>query len=300
MESVMLSSGVRISRLIHGMWRLMDWPLSVKERAELLESTVDLGITTFDHADIYGDYECESAFGETMALSTINREQVQYVGKCGIKLISSKWPKTSVKHYDYSESHIRSSVERSLKNLRTDFLDLLLLHRPSPYLNAEEVAAIIEKLKSEGKIKGFGVSNFLPSQMALLQQYLKEDILVNQVELSVMQTKHFTDGTLDYLQQHKLSPMAWSPLGGGRVFKAEFEQAAGVLQALEKVGENYGEDRLDVLMIAWLLAHPAGICPILGTGKPERLRDAVDALKINLSTQDWFRVYEASIGESVP
>ena len=284
------------SRLIAGTMTWGSWgkQLSKKEMADLMHHCLSNNITTFDHADIYGGYTTEADFGKAFTDSGINRENIQLISKCGIQYLSENRT-NKVKHYDYSKEYIIWSVEESLKNLETDYLDLLLLHRPSPLMVAEEIAEAITILKKDGKIRDFGVSNFTPSQMEMIG--LRMDIDVNQIEFSLTQHSAMHDGTLDYLKTCGIKPMAWSPLGS--VFKEDNEQTRRIHKQLGELMDKYNATE-DQLLLAWIMKHPAGIHPVVGTTNKTRLKQAVEASKINLEVEDWFLILVASQGHKVP
>lgn len=298
-ERVKMAEDLSFSRIVHGLWRLAEWDMSAEETVSLIEQCLELGITTFDHADIYGDYTCESLFGKALELDPTLRDKMQIVTKCGIKLLSSKFPERSVKHYDTSREHIIMSAEQSLNNLKTDFIDVLLIHRPDPYMNPEEVAEAFSILKQQGKVKHFGVSNFTPSQINMLQSYLDFPLVTNQVEISAMHVDTFQDGTIEHCLENRIAPMAWSPLAGGKIFSWDHLDTAELRRVLTEVGEETGVDSVDKLMYAWLLNHPARIIPIVGSGKIERITAAAESVKIKLSREQWFKIWIASIGHDV-
>lgn len=287
--------GPEFSRMITGVWRWKELSTSAIER--LIHQSVDAGITTFDHADIYGDYSCEEQFGVVLKGNSSLRKKIQLVTKCGIKLLSEKRPEHHVKHYDTSRRHIINSVEQSLKNLHTDYLDLLLLHRPDPLMHPEEVAEAFGLLKQNGKVLHFGVSNFTPTQFEMLQSYVHDPLVTNQVELSLFQHQALFDGTVDVLMKHHVSLMAWSPLGGGKFFSSSGGDDA-VNMPLEKVASQY-KCSVSQLLLAWLLRHPSGILPILGTTNPDRIQEGADAININLDRQDWFEMLKVVTGNDV-
>lgn len=276
-------------------WGAWGKQLSTKDMISLIHHCVDCKITTFDHADIYGDYTTEADFGKALKNSGINRENIQLISKCGIQYTSSSRPENKIKHYNYNKDYILWSVEQSLKNLKTDYLDVLLLHRPSPLLNPIEVAEAVTILKNAGKIKDFGVSNFLPSQIDLLKQYTH--VSVNQIECSITQFNAMFDGSLDYLQTHNIKTMAWSPLGS--LFKENSPQNQRIDKALKSLEKHYNVSK-DQLLLAWLLKHPANITPVVGTTTPKRLTQAIEATNIDLNIQDWFDLLVASQGHKVP
>ncbi len=262
----------------------------------LIRHCLEQGITTFDHADIYGHYTTEAQFGEALALEPALRHRMQLISKCGIQLVTPHRPAHRLASYNTSQEHIIASVDRSLQNLRTDYLDLLLIHRPDPLLDPAEVAAAVAQLKQAGKIKAFGVSNFSPSQLDLLRA--ATPIAANQIEISALHCTPLTDGTLDQCMQHGIQPMAWAPLGG--YFSAAGDPAVQRLQpVLAALHEKYGAPGEEVILLAWLLRHPAGILPVIGTGRAERLTAATKALDINMDRQDWFAIQEAAAGKRV-
>lgn len=299
MERINLSKDLSISRIVHGHWRLMDWNLSKEELLDLVEKEIELGITTIDHADIYGNFSCEERFGETLALKKGIREKLQIVTKCGIKFPSVNRPENKSHCYDTSKDHIIKSVERSLKNFNTDYIDLLLIHRVDPLLDPTEVAEAFGKLKKEGKVREFGVSNFHPAQFNMLNSYLDNTLVTNQIEVSPLELEHFEKGTLDLMLEKRVHPMAWSPLAGGRLFKGTEDREVRVRKALEKVKEEIGADGIDEVAYAWILKHPSRICPIVGSSNLSRIKSAIKATEINLTRDQWFEIYVASKGVDI-
>lgn len=275
-------------------WGSWGKQLSKSEMSDLMHHCISNGITTFDHADIYGAYTTEADFGEAFKDSGIKREDIQLISKCGIQYLCEN-RSNKVKHYDYSKDYIIWSVDESLKNLNTEYLDLLLLHRPSPLMIAEEIADAVNTLKKDGKIKEFGVSNFTPSQMEMVG--LRIDIDVNQIEFSLTQHTAMHDGTLDYMKTCGIKPMSWSPLGS--VFREDTEQTRRVHKQLGELLDKYNATE-DQLLLAWILKHPAGIHPVVGTTNKERLTNAIAASKIELELEDWFLILVAAQGHKVP
>jgi predicted oxidoreductase len=293
-------NGLRCSRIVHGLWRLADWNKSEAEIREILDHCLKLGITTFDHADIYGDYTCEALFGEALASSKIDRSTIQLVTKCGIKLVSRNRPSHKVKCYDTTRAHIVASAENSLRNLRVDYIDLLLIHRPDPLTDPREINEAFVSLRDSGKVRHFGVSNFLPSQFEMLASKLDVPLITNQIEYSVLHLDAHSDGSLDLCQRLDIRPMAWSPMGGGRLFHEDSDQARRVRETLGKIGKHLGGASMDQVALAWMLMHPAQFVPVLGTGRPSRISRAVEALDLNLSRDQWFEIWCASTGADVP
>lgn len=291
---------LELSNIVHGHWRLAEWNYTPQELLNLTQHCIDLGITSFDHADIYGNYECEGLFGEALSLLPSLRKNIQIISKCGIKLTSEKYPERRLKIYDYSYDYIVSSAEQSLKNLKTDYLDLLLLHRPSPFFEPDEVAKAFDLLKQSGKVRQFGVSNFNVLQFEMLQKYLNVELVTNQVEISPYCLEHFENGNMDYFLKEKIRPMAWSPLAGGQIFSPQNKKAERVRQALIKVAGELNIESIDIAAYVWLLKHPAGIIPIIGSGKIDRIKSAIEAKKINMSLEQWFFIYNAAKGTELP
>lgn len=297
---IALSDSLSLSRIVHGMWRLNDWNMSYEELRHFVHQAMDLGITTFDHADIYGNHTCEALFGNAVGDDKALRDSMQLVTKCGIKLTTDKFPERKVKYYDYSESYMIKQVEQSLENLKTDRIDLLLLHRPSPFMDGHEVASAFDKLHASGKVLHFGVSNFLPLQFDSLQSYVNQQLLTNQIELSVAALEHFENNNLDYLQAKRIKPMAWSPLAGGSLFNPKTKKEQRLRQILQEIAAENGIDSIDKVMYRWLLMHPAGIMPIVGSGNIKRLKTAVESQNVTLTLEQWFQIYIASQGRDLP
>ena len=275
-------------------WGVWDKNLSQKEMESMIHICLENKITTFDHADIYGSYTTEATFGKAFASSAIAREKMQLISKCGIQLISENRT-NSIKHYNYSKDYIIWSVENSLKNLQTDFLDVLLLHRPSPLMQADEIAEAVLKLKTEGKIIDFGLSNFTPSQTELIRQ--KTEVSFNQIQFSATHHEAMLDGSLDYMQVHNIRPMSWNPLG--TVFREDIEQTRRLKKVLVKLVEKYGLGS-DTILLSWVLQHPAKVIPIAGTVNIARIQSLIKAVELQLEKEDWFAIWAESMGEDVP
>ncbi len=300
MKKLKLSDSLEVSQFALGFWRLKDWKMSSKELLDYVETALDLGITTFDHADIYGNYDCEAIFGEVLKRKPSLRDDMQLVSKCGIKLATDKFPQRKINHYDTGRKHIIRSVEQSLQKLHTDHLDLLLIHRPDPLMNPRETAGAFEELKVAGKVLNFGVSNFTIPDFEMLQSFLPFPLVTNQVEISPNRLEHFENGNMAFFLKNNIHPMAWSPMAGGKLFNPTDEKSQRIHNRLKEMAERLQIEHLDALVYAWLLRHPAGIIPVLGTGKIAHLQQALQAEKINLSTEDWFEIYEAGLGHRVP
>lgn len=300
MNKIKIASQLEISRIVLGMWRLLDWKMNSQQLLTYFKQSIDAGVTTFDHADIYGNYECEAAFGKALKLDPSIRSQIQLITKCGIKLKSSKFPDRSIKYYDYSKEYIINQVEQSLQYLQTDHIDVLLLHRPSPFFNPNEVAIAFEQLKASGKVNHLGVSNFTTLQFKSLQSYINEPLVTNQIEISPAQLEHFENNHLDYLIEKRISPMAWSPLAGGSLLNPNDEKTQRIYAALKEVSDFIEEKDISKVIYAWLLMHPSHIIPVIGTGKIERLKTAVKSLEITLPLEQWFKIYSASLEKKLP
>lgn len=276
-------------------WGVWGKQLNDNQMVDLMHHCISQGITTFDHADIYGDYSTEGDFGIAFAKANIDRSTIQLISKCGIQYMGNARPENRVKHYEYTAKYIIWSAERSLKLLQTEYLDLLLLHRPSPLMQADEIQKAIEQLKTQGKIRDFGVSNFTPSQIDLIAT--KSTIAVNQIEFSLTQHTAMHNGSLDHMQTHGIIPMSWSPLGS--VFREDTPQTQRIKALLETLTEKYNATE-DQLLLAWIMQHPAGVHPVIGTTNKDRITNAVKAASITLELQDWFALLIESQGHKVP
>lgn len=288
--------GPEFSRFVMGYWRLMDWNMSPLQLASFIEEHLDLGITTVDHADIYGGYQCEAAFCEALKLVPALRDRMEIVTKCGIATTAK--PEHALGHYITDSAHIIKSAEQSLVNLATDRIDLLLIHRPDPLMDADEVAEAFLNLHQSGKVRHFGVSNFTPAQFALLQSRLPFTLATNQVEISPVHQPLLLDGTLDQLQQLRIRPMAWSCLGGGRLFNDDEFQP--LRNELETIARELNAESIEQVVYAWILRLPSKPLPIIGSGKIERVRSALAAEELEMTRQQWFRIRKAALGYDVP
>ena len=284
---------MNLSRIISGTMNWGTWGVnySKQEMCKLISESYDSGINSFDHADIYGGYTTEKSFGDAFEDTGIKREDVFFISKCGIMYPSERLP-IKIKHYDYSEDHIVKSVDNSLKYLKTDYLDCLLLHRPSPLMDVSIIANTVNGLIKSGKIKSFGVSNFTTNQMEMFKG--KVEILYNQINLSLTHSEYMFDGTLEYMQTNNILPMAYSPLGS--YFKDENNKLKMVVDRLKN---KYGCTDYE-LLICWLLNHPSKIHPVIGTTKPDRIKKSIKSLKIQIDLIDWFELLEAHLGMRVP
>lgn len=300
MQRINLAENLELSRIVHGHWRLAEWKLTDKQLLNLIQDVFKLGITSFDHADIYGNYACEKLFGDALKLKKEFRQHIQIITKCGIKLLSDNYPERKVKHYDYSYNHIIYSVEQSLKNFGTDYIDLLLLHRPAPFFNPEDVAKAFSDLKKSGKVLHFGVSNFSPLQFEMLNSYLDDKLVTNQVEISPYCFENFDNGNIDFFLKERVKPMAWSPLAGGKLLNPIDEKSKRLHKVLQEVSDKLHIDSIDKTIYSWILKHPSNILPIVGSGKIERIKIAVEALQIDMPLDLWYTIYNASTGKELP
>jgi predicted oxidoreductase len=241
MERIKMSKDLEFSRIVHGLWRLNEWDLSKEQLLQLIEQCLEMGITTFDHADIYGNFTCEEIFGEALKLNPKIREKMEIVTKTGIVFKSNNRPEHDGHYYNTTFEHIVKSAERSLQNFGTDYIDVLLIHRPDPFMDPEDVAKAFNQLRSEGKVNYFGVSNFTQNDFTLLQSYLDFDLVTNQIEASVLKYDNFENGTIKFLQEKRISPMIWSPLAGGEIFTSQSEIAIRV----NRSGSPEVADQLD-------------------------------------------------------
>jgi len=287
---------LNLSRIVAGMWRMTEWDMTPQQRLAFIEQCIALGVTSFDHADIYGGYGVEGLFGEALALKPSLREQIQIVSKCGIKLISGRRPSHTIQHYDTSSAHIVASVENSLKELRTDYLDLLLIHRPDPLMDFDEVAHTFQRLRSEGKVKEFGVSNFSRHQFETLNK--RVPLVTNQVEFSPQHLEPMFDETFDGLQDLGVQPMIWSPLGGGRLFTAGDEQGERLRLKIKEVADELNRPFASVVF-AWIMQLPCKPVPLTGSGRIESIQVAVEATQFSLSRPQWFEILRAARGHEV-
>ncbi len=296
MERVSLSQTLEVSRIIYGMWRLADdvdtSPSHVRAK---IDACLAQGITTMDQADIYGGYVAELVLGDCLKQNAGLRDQIEIVTKCDIIAPVGKYADARVKYYDTSAAHITASVDASLMHMGIDHIDLLLIHRPDPLMDAAETGAALDALVASGKIRAAGVSNFRPWDWDLLQANMTNPLATNQIELSLSARQSYTNGDLAHAQRHHIRPMAWSPLGGGSLMT----EPSAVAGKLDTVAQAQGVDRAAVA-VAWLLAHPAGILPVMGTNTLSRIAQFADALRVEMDRQTWFELYEAANGHEVP
>jgi predicted oxidoreductase len=271
-------------------WGIWDANFKTADYQRMIEKSLELGFTTFDHADIYGDHTTEAEFGEVLKSHPELREQMEIVTKCGILRVCDNKPQHYIKAYDSSKEHILQSAEDSLRQLGTDYIDVLLLHRPDFLMNPDEIGEAFELLYRSGKVRSFGVSNFTKSQIEMLSESVP--VGTHQLEISVKALQAFSDGTLDQCTKDGIVPMAWSPLGGG-------DLPAALVEELKKWADEFGTTP-QVIALAWLMQHPAGILPVIGTTKEDHLVKSKEALSIKLDRQQWYSIYQASTGVRIP
>ena len=295
MERVKLSDNLEFSRIIYGMWRVADDADTSPSHVEAkVQAALDQGITTFDQADIYGGYTAEAVLGAALKANPALRAQMEIVTKCDIVVDAGRHSGARVKHYDTSKAHIDASVEASLTEMGIEHIDLLLIHRPDPLMDHMETGAALDALVSSGKVGSVGVSNFRPWDWELLQSGMSNKLVTNQIELSLAEISPFTNGDLAFHQRRGHHLMAWSPLGGGGLMG----DAGAVAAALDRVAAAQDVDRAAVA-VAFLLAHPAKILPVMGTNNLERIAKISDALKVEMDRQTWFQLYESALGHEV-
>ncbi|WP_108258612.1 aldo/keto reductase [Mangrovicoccus ximenensis] len=295
MERVSLAPDLTFSRLVYGMWRIGDdADTSPKHVQAKIETCLAQGITTFDQADIYGGYTAEAILGDALRAAPGLREQMEIVTKCGIVAPVGRHADARVKHYDTSRAHIFAAVDHSLRDLATDRIDLLLIHRPDPMMDHEETGQALDDLVASGKVRSVGVSNFRPWDVELLESLMAQPLVTNQIEISLSRVAPFTDGDLAFHQRRREAVMAWSPLGGGSLMTGKGHLA----DIMDDLARQHGTDRA-AIAVAFLLAHPARILPVLGTNSLERIARIGEAAQVALGREDWFRLYEAALGREV-
>ncbi|RYD76232.1 MAG: aldo/keto reductase [Verrucomicrobiaceae bacterium] len=297
-------SSLTSSVLAYGCWRLAGTSAPGDVRPEGREAgkkaaiaAYEAGYTLFDHADVYCDGVAEEIFGEVLREVSGMREGILIADKCGIRLSGS--PASAPYRYDFSAEYIIWSCEQALRRLGVETIDIYQLHRPDWLADWNEVAEAFTRLRKQGKVREFGVSNFSPSQVAALQKACDRPLIVHQVEISLLRLACFEDGTLDQCQSEKITPLAWSPLGGGQLMVGQEDSGLRVGTALDQIAKRHGVTR-STLALAWLLRHPSGIVPIVGSTKPERIRESVNAAEIQLSREEWYSLLEVARGARLP
>ena len=292
MEKLQLNHEVSLSRIVQGLWRLTSWNMSSQEIVDFVYQCIDLGVTSFDTAEIYGNYEAERVFGEALKLDPSLRSKIEIITKTGINMKSVKRD-YRIGHYDTTYNKIIASCKKSIELMNCEYLDVYLIHREDPLIDHKEVARALNDLKSMGLIKSYGVSNFDPFKFEALQHFTNNQLVTNQIEISPLCFEHFNSGMMDVLQKHEVHPMIWSPLAGGEIFTSDDEKAVKVRNILKVIADRHQEE-MDTIVYAWLLKHPTKGLLISGSGKIERLKNAVRALDVELSLEEWYEIYTAS------
>ena len=295
MKRIKINENIDFSQIIYGMWRLADGEINdAKSVTDKINLCLDQGITTFDQADIYGDYSAEALFGIALKEDKSLRNKIEIVTKCGIVAPCGKYADVPVKYYDTSKKHINASVNASLKNMNIDYIDMLLIHRPDPYMDHNETGQALDTLIKSGKIGAVGVSNFKPHDWELLQSTMVNKLHTNQIELSLQSIDAFSNGDVAFHQKNASPIMAWSPLGGGKLMT----ESNQLTNKMDQIGTHYKVDRAAVA-ISFLLSHPANIIPIMGTNNIDRISKISDAFKVKMDRITWFELYTAALGREV-
>ena len=295
MERIKINETLDFSQIIYGMWRLADGEKSDnKSVLNKINLCLEQGITTFDQADIYGDYSAEALFGRVLKENKALRNKIEIVTKCGIVAPCGKYSDVPVKYYDTSKKHINASVNASLKNMNVDHIDMLLIHRPDPFMDHYETGYALDELVKSGKVRSVGVSNYRPYDWELLQSSMNNQLHTNQIELSLQSIESFTNGDVAFHQKNASPIMAWSPLGGGKLMTNKNE----LTNKMDEIASNYNVDR-SAVAISFLLTHPANIIPIMGTNNINRISKISDAFKVKMDRITWFELYTAALGREV-
>ena len=298
MNRINITDDLSFSRIVYGMWRLGDDDdTSVAHVQSKIEACLEQGITTMDQADIYGGYEAEEVLGNALKAAPALKDQIEVVTKCDIVAPMGRYRDARVKYYDTSRAHILSSVDHSLRLMDIDKIDTLLIHRPDPMMDHHETGAALDEVVASGKVRSVGVSNFKLHDWTLLQSAMKTKLITNQIELSLTAHAGFTNGDVAYLQERNVPIMAWSPLGGGTLVSGQGN--AELRTAMTNIAQDNGVD-IGAVAVAWLLAHPANIVPIMGTNNINRIKVLSDALKVKMDRETWFELYTAARGTEVP
>jgi predicted oxidoreductase len=292
MEKIKLNEYVSISPIVQGLWRLTDWNWTIDETVKFIESCLALGVTTFDAAEIYGNYMGEERIGEVLRVAPHLRNQMEIVTKTGINMFSDK-RNYKMSHYDTRKQKVVTSCQESIKRMNCDVLDVFLIHREDPLIDHRELGKTLDELVDAGWVKSVGVSNFDPMKFDALQSYMKHKLITNQIECSPVCFEHFNNGNMDYLQKTNVRPMIWSPLAGGRLFTSSDEKNVRARKKIDEIAQRHGVES-ETIVFAWLLYHPVGAIPISGSGKIKRLQQALAGLNIALTHEEWYEIYTAS------
>lgn len=299
-RSKIAANGPMFSRMVYGTWRILDTNPTVQEINRRIYDCLSVGITTIDTAEIYGLYQVEEQLGAALALSPGLRDKIEIVTKAGIYVPCSRHPEWKTAHYNATEKQLRASLEKSLRLLGTDHVELFLVHRPDWLTRAEDTATGLNALLSSGRILSAGVSNYSPSQFELLNSQMDQPLVTNQIEFHLLHSSPICDGTLIQCENRGLLPMAWSPLAGGRIFDSGNPAALRLAEAAKEMSDRYLGATLEQLAYAWILAHPSCPLPVIGTNKVERIESAAKAIEIELQREDWFALWEAAHGHKIP
>ena len=296
MNRISITDNLSFSRIVYGMWRLSDDDNTTPSHVQAkIEACLAQGITMMDQADIYGGYAAEEVLGAALKAAPQLKDQIEIVTKCNIVAPAGRYSDARVKYYDTSAAHINASVDHSLRLMNVDKIDTLLVHRPDPMMDHHETGAALDALVTSGKVRTIGVSNFKLHDWTLLQSAMKTPLITNQIELSLSAHEALTNGDVAYLQERDIPIMAWSPLGGGALLTS----SSATRDLMAKIGSDHGVDAAAVA-VAWLLAHPAQIMPVMGTNNLSRISALSDAMKINMDRETWFELYTAALGKEVP
>lgn len=293
MEKIYLSdAGPKVSPAIYGFYRWNDEvTLNPSNMEKIVNLCLELGINTFDHADIYGNYQCEELFGQIMSKNSFRREDIVLFTKCGLRIPHASQPSVRIRHYDTSGEHIIKSVENSLRKLQTDYIDIFLLDHLDPISNLEETASTLLKLRQSGKVKNIGITNFSVFEHQLLASYLNIPIVTNHIELNLLNTAALDSGQIDYIKQRYMRPLVSAPLADGRIAFGTDTLAIKVREKLEEIAVKYATD-IECIAVAWLIK--LGALPLIGTKNEQRIRNIANAFDIDLDKQDWYELYDAA------
>lgn len=294
---IQMAEDLQFSRVALGFWRWDEWGISVQQLEGLVNDVLERGITTMDHANGYASGRAEEAFGKVLAAQPSLREKVEIIDKCTLVYPSDT---VRVKYYDTSEQHVVEQVEQMLRKLNTDYIDLLLLHRPDPLMDPESTAAAFTRLHDAGKVRHFGVSNYKPLDYDMLASFVDQPLITNQFEVSVLQHENFDDRTVQHAVKQRIHPIAWSPLAGGRIFTGTDEVSIRVRAELERIRGEIGAERIDDVAFAWIYTHPVGFVPITGSCELEYIERPLSALQYTLTKEQWFAIWSAYTGRRVP
>jgi predicted oxidoreductase len=292
MENITLSEEITLSRVIQGFWRLHSWNWTPEELYEFMIQAIELGVTTFDTAEIYGNYTAEAQLGEVLKRHPELRSKIQIITKTGINKPHPDLPYT-FKHYETSYDKIIASCNASLEKLNTEYIDVYLIHREDPFFDHHGAARAFKQLKDEGKIRSYGVCNYDPIKFFSFNTVTGHQLVTDQIEVSPLVFEHFNSGLMDLLQSEGVHPMFWSPLAGGSIFTSQEPHVVNLRTVLTKIAAHHQVD-LDTIVYAWLLMHPVKGLIISGSQKLDRLKNAIAGLSVKLDLEEWYEIYLAS------